>query len=188
MSKAFLGCAGVIGLCVVLVIGVGIYLFGINNSYANQEAAIKALHNKSKLAVSTLVNELPTQGLAVEKYQEILLKAIEAAKKGTYGPDGSKAVILALHEQNPNIDSEVIAKLQRVITARYSGVEAAQSATQDAIRIYQGDLDSKPRGWIGRSLWGFPKINVADYDVVIAGEAKEAFETHKLERVDPFKK
>lgn len=101
---------------------------------------------------------------------------ITAALEGRYGNDGARAVFQAIQEQNPNIDSTVYVQLQRMIEAGRIEFAAAQTKLVDQKRIYETALGSFWQGtWM--SVAGYPKIDLAEYQIVSTARADEAFKT-----------
>ncbi len=176
----------VVPLC--LIGSVAIYAVGVNNSLVRQEEGIKAVHEDMKNVHSSIFNSIKSQGLAVEKYGDMVLQAINAAIEGRYGQGGSKAAFQFLQEQNPTIDAKIMEKLQVAIEAGYNKFESTQRTKIDRLRIYKQDLRTFPRNIVASTL-GFPKIDLAELSQTIStAETKKTFSTKEMETIDPFSK
>ena len=101
---------------------------------------------------------------------------ITAALQGRYGNDGARAVFQSIQEQNPNIDSTVYVQLQRMIEAGRIEFADAQTKLVDQKRVYETALGSFWQGtWM--NVAGYPKIDLAEYQIVSTERADEAFKT-----------
>jgi hypothetical protein len=173
-------------LAVVAILGLS--FIGVYNSCNSQEKGILAVHNDMQNVHASMFNQMKSQGLAVEKYGDMVIQAINEAMSGRYGEGGSRAAFQWIQENNPTIDAAVMEKLQVAIEAGYNRFEATQRTKIDRLRIYKRDLDSFPKGFIAK-IFGYPKINLAEMEQVISTkETKKTFETKEMETIDPFAK
>ncbi len=171
---------------VAVVGGCGIYVLGSYNNLIRQEQGILASHEDMKNVHASIYNNIKSQGLSVEKYGDMVIKAIDASMTGRYGDGGSKAAISLITEQNPTIDSAVFLKLQAVIEAGYNSFEAKQRDKIDRIRVYRESLLTFPNSLVA-GIFGFPRINLDELSKTITTEAtEETFRTKKMDTIDPF--
>lgn len=188
MKKPTLIALAVVCTLVACVGGCGIYTLGAYNDLIRQEQGIVASHEDMKNVHASIYNNIKSQGLSVEKYGDMVIKAIDASMSGRYGEDGSKAAISLISEQNPTIDSAVFLKLQSVIEAGYNSFEAKQREKIDRIRVYRQSLLVFPNSLIA-NFFGFPRINLDELSKTITTEAtEETFRTKKMDTIDPFAK
>ncbi len=173
---------------IVLIGSAVIYCVSVYNDNIAQEQGIVATNEDMKNVDASVFNTIKSQGLTVEKYGDLVIKAIEASTSGRYGKNGSQAAMQWIQEQNQNIDAKIMDKLQIAIEAGYNKFESAQRTKIDRIRIYNIDLKSVIRGsasWV----MGFPKIDLKDLSqTIVTAETKKTFETKEKATIDPFAK
>lgn len=184
-SKNGMSVSGTITLACVGFVAVFLaYAISVKNDCARTENQLKAVFADSKNVHSSFTLGLQTQGLAVEKYGELVVKACEA----TYGQGGAKAAVLLLQKQNPDIDSSVVARLQVAIEAGYARFEQVQRSKIDVVRVYRNKLDTFPVGNVA-AMFGYPRCDLAKLEeIVTSAGTKKAFEQGEMEAVNPFGK
>lgn len=174
---------GVLALLVLVVLSVTISTY---NNLVRQENGIDAVDKDMQNVHASIYKQMKGQGLAVEKYGDMVIKALDAAMSGRYGEGGSRAAFQWIHEQNPNIAPDIMTKLQQVIEAGYNRFEATQRAKIDKVRVYKDILRFFPSNMIAGML-GFPKIDMSMADRVISSATtKKDFESGELSDPDPF--
>ena len=174
------------GIALVAVIGV-VWLISSYNGLVRAENALKANHGKSKTALAAIMSDMKSQGLAVEKYGDMVMKALDASFKGRYGEKGVKAALIAIREDNPKIDAAVITKLQAVISSGYKHFEQAQNEVLAAKQAYSNRLQTFPSNIVA-STFGFPTVDLDSFNLVLTEDAMKAFDTGTMKRIDPFEK
>jgi len=188
MSKGAIIALVIVGLIIVLVGSVIIYGISTYNSCNTQEKGITAVDRDMQNVHASIFSQIKSQGLAVEKYGEMVIQAIEVAMSGRYGKTGSQAAFQWLSEQNPSISPQIMEKLQVAIEAGYNKFEATQRTKIDRIRIYETDLGAFPKGMVAK-MFGYPKIDLDELkQVIVTAETKKVFETKEMEVIDPFSK
>jgi uncharacterized protein (UPF0333 family) len=148
-------------------------------NYGNTaEVGIKAAYENNKNILAQYGQKVQEIAQVPDMYKDDLIKLTTAAIQGRYGPDGSKATMQWLKEQNPTLDSSLYKKIQQVIEAGRNDFQAAQTSLIDKKRSYETTLGSF---WTG--MWmriaGYPKINLADYKIISTDRADTAFEKGK---------
>ncbi len=177
-----------VALAGILLIA-AVYLVGIYNTAVQQENGVMAVHKDYQNVHASVFNSLKSQGLSIEKYGELVLKAIDAGMSGRYGEDGVKGAMVWIKEQNLGIEPALFLKLQTIIESGYARMESTQRSKIDRIRVLDNFLESAPKGMIARKLFGFPKKVTDDVRATITSAAtEEMMKTKKMETIDPFSK
>jgi len=175
-----------IAIASVAVIG-ALWIAGINNNLVRQENGIFYAHENLKNIHTSVFNQIKSQGLSVEKYGEMVNKAMQVAVEGRYGKTGSQAAMQWIQEQNPTIDPSVIGKLQVAIEAGYNEFKAAQTDKLDRLKTYDSTLESTFSGFVARNILHFPRKVTADMRKTISSaETEKMMETKQMETIDPF--
>lgn len=180
-QKGEIGIGLVIGLSVVVIIGlvaflgIGSYISAANyGNTAEKELEAVWSNNQNVLGQYTLKVQEAAQVPAM--YKDDLKEVVTAAVQGRYGADGSKAVMQWLKEANVPFDSSMYTKMQQIIEAGRNQFTTEQTRMIDVKRSYETNL-----GYVWRGFWlklaGYPKIDLAKFKPVVAGDTAKAFET-----------
>jgi hypothetical protein len=155
---------------------------GINNSLVKQEEGLKAQYKQNQNNYDNMWKKFKEVASVPAMYTEDLKKVYEGTVKSRYGAEGSKAAFQFIKEHNPQFDSSMYKQIQRVVEAGRNSFEANQKTLLDKKRLYETDLRTIPTSFIA-SFMGFPKINLADFDIVTSGETDDAFKTKKAGQI-----
>lgn len=170
---------------IVAVMVMAGYTVTKRNSFVRQEIAITASYDANKATLDKITQTIQGSGLAADKYGDIVIKAITAAMTGRYGPEGSKAAMQWIQENQPNIDPAIFNKLQQVIEANYAEWASAQITLRDRVRVYETDTQEWPGALVAGAL-GYPRkgFDIALYKRMIAtDDTNDAFKTGKMKGV-----
>lgn len=182
MDKSTKLVISILAAFVIFVLAVGgvgfasyVSAYNYGNSIENQLIAAKE-NNRNKLAqYGQKVQEVAQ---VPDMYKKDMVEITQAAIQGRYGADGSKAVFQFLKEQNPTLDPALYRQIQQVIEAGRNDFQAGQTSMIDIRRQYQTALGSFWQGmWM--KFAGYPKVNLADFDIVSTGRADDAFKNKK---------
>lgn len=163
-------------VCIILAGTLAISYVSAYN-YGNQsEQLIIAKHKDNQNVLSKYTMTVREMVQVPDMYTADLRKVIEADMSGRYGPDGSTATMQWIKERNLPFDSSLYMRLQNTIEA--GRFEFANNQTQllDMKRSYRTALNSFWRGKM-LHLAGYPKVNLDDYNIIVAGEVTEKFRT-----------
>jgi len=180
MNKTLVGVGVVTG-----VLGV-IFLFsiiGVNNNCITQEATIKAQYGQNQNNYDNMWKRIKEVAQVPSMYTEDLKKVYDSAISGRYGANGSKAMFNWIKEHNPNFDGTLYKQVQQVIESGRLSFADDQKILLDKKRGYETYLNQFPTNVIGKNLLGFPKIELAKYDIVTSEETTTAFETKKVDEI-----
>lgn len=164
---------------VMAIAGVGFASYVSAFNYGN------AIENQLKAAKENNRNKLAQYGQKVleiaqvpDMYKKDMVEITTAAIQGRYGVDGSKATFQFLKEQNPTLDPSLYRQIQQVIEAGRNDFQAGQTAMIDIKRQYETALGSFWKGMWMRFA-GYPKVNLADFDIVSTERADTVFKNKK---------
>lgn len=156
-------------------------------SLTQQETGIVASYENYKNVHGAFFSKVKSAGISVEKYGDTILKAIDVGMKGRYGPDGSKAAMQWIQEQNLGIDSAMYQKLQVIIEAGFDELAASQKDKIDRIAKFDTTLDTAFTGGIKTGWMGFPKRVTAEMRLTISSAATEdVMRSKQLTPISPF--
>jgi hypothetical protein len=170
-----IGCLSVVVLFVVIIVG---YVISTNNSCVAQEKSIEAQYKQNQNNYDNMWKKFKEIAAVPAMYTEDLKKVYDSAIQKRYGKEGSQAMFQWLKEHNPQFDSSIYKQIQQVIEAGRNSFEANQKMLLDKKRAYETDLDVVPKGNVCRAM-GFPKIDLAKFDIVTSDETEKAFKDKK---------
>lgn len=171
-------------LVVLVILGLLVSLAGIAAvsyisayNYGNQmENQLKAAQTDNRNILAQYGQKVMEVAQVPTMYADDVQRVTKEAIEGRYGENGSQAMFQWLQEQNPQLDSSLYKQIQQVIEAGRTNFENGQRRQIDIRRQYETELGSFWSGmWL--RIAGYPKVNLADYDIVSTGRADRAFET-----------
>lgn len=174
-TKILGGAALVVVLAVITMFSWGV---GSNNSWVRMENTIKAQYKQNQNNYDNYFKKLKEMVQVPDMYAAALKDVYTSALKARNGADGSRAVISFLKEHNPNFDSSMYTKVMQTIEAGRNSFEADQKRLLDLKREYETSLQVFPDSTLASTL-GFPKIDLAVFDIVTSEQTEEAFKTKK---------
>ena len=163
----------VVGALVAFVAGSYI----VNFNYGNRmERQIEATHTDNRNVLAQYSTRIMEMAQVPDMYKEDVMEIYEGALTGRYGENGSQAMFQFLQEQNPQIDASLYTNIQQSMEAGRNKFENSQTRLIDLKRGYETRLGSFYSGfWLG--VAGYPRINLADFNIVVNDYSNEAFET-----------
>lgn len=176
-GSALVGVLLVLGVFVaVAFVGVSSYITSAN--YGNRaERGLEATYQNNQNILGQYTLKVQEVASVPEMYKNDLKEVVQAAVSGRYGAEGSKATFQWIKEHNPNVDSTLYVKIQQVVEAGRNEFQGAQTRLIDERRVYETNL-----GYVWTGFWlklaGYPKVDLAKYSPVVAGDTAKVFETH----------
>ena len=170
-------------LFVIIVLSAIVTIIDLNNTAIRAENGIKAQYKQNQNNYDNYFKQLKEAAQVPENYVDDMRKVWKDVMTGRHGQEGSRAMFNWIKEHNPVVEAKLYLKLQSIITAGRNRFEADQKALIDKKREYENLLGIFPNSFFA-GLLGFPKINLADYDIVTSDETQRAFDSKKSE---PFR-
>ena len=176
-------------LVIIASIGIPIIMsITYYNSFNGKEIYIQAVDKDIQNVHASFHKQMRVQGISVEKYGDMVIKALEVSMGGRYGANGSQAAMQWIKEQNPTIDPKMFEKLQQVIEAGYNKFEAVQRKKIDMVAVYQKQATNFP-GLIFAGIFNFPKKPFDELGrIITSAETKIDFEKGELSEPKIFGK
>lgn len=174
---------------VLIAVGL-IAIFGVVN-FANAKAAgarmerqIEATYRNNQNVLSSYTTRIREMAQIPAMMTEDLTTVMETALSARYGDEGSQAVFQWINENYPGrVDPALYTRIQAAIEAGRIEFRNEQTLLLDQKRVYQTQLDYLWNGFWLR-LAGYPRINLDDYDVIVAGTVQEQFESGEETEID----
>lgn len=166
---------------VVVLASLG-WVVSINNTCVQQEAGLEAQYKQNQNNYDNFYKSVvETLGIS-KQYAEELRKTYDKAIKSRYGEEGSKALFQMITEQNPQMDASLFKKVQELVESGRANFAADQKTLLDKKQVYETYMGQIPNGPVAKFL-GFPKKDIAKFDIVTSERTEKAFETKKDEAI-----
>ncbi len=173
---------GVVALLIVIFAVSCSYVVGSKNTCVSFEQRIQAQYTKNQNVYDSFWKTVKEVAQVPEKYAADTKSIYEAALKGRYGADGSKAVFQFLKEQNPTLDASLYKTIQDAMQSGRRDFKNNQTVLIDVKQEYQIYINSFPRS-IVVSVLGYPTIKLGDFDIVTSDQTDKAFKTKKADEI-----
>lgn len=167
---------------VILVAVIGVMSFiGINNDCVQMESSIKGQYSQNQNNYDNMWKKFKEATQVTSMYSDDLKKVYDSAIKNRYEKSGN-VMMNWIKEHNPNFDASMYKNIQVMIESGRNTFESNQKMLIDKKMIYETKLNSFPTVIVARLL-GFPKIDLAKYDIVTSGSTEDAFKTKKADEI-----
>lgn len=177
--KILIGFIVAIFAVIALVAGVA---FNANNTGNRFEQALIAERDNNRNILSNYSKKIAEAAQIPEMQRDDFIKVVKATMEGRYGPEGSKATFQFIKESQTPMSTEVYTNIQRMIESGRNEFRNGQTKMISVKQTYQTQLGSMPGGFF-LSMMGYPKVNLADFDIVSDNRTEEAFKTHREEAI-----
>lgn len=171
---------GLVAAIVIVLGALAVSYISAYNTGNRLETTIKATYANNQNILAQYSQKVMEAAQVPSMMRDDITKVAKAAIEGRYGEGGSKAVLQAITESNPQIDSAVYRQLQQIIEGGRTEFQTSQTRLIDQKRVYEEALGSF---WTG--MWmriaGYPKINLADYKVITTDRTENTFKAGKEE-------
>jgi len=166
----------------VLVVTIAVFsVIGSNNDFVRMESGIKSQYSQNQNNYDNMFKKFMEATQVTTMYTEDLKKVYDSAIQGRYAKS-SNVMMNFIKEHNPNFDASMYKNLQVMIESGRNTFESNQKMLLDKKMIYETSIGSFPAVFVARVL-GFPKIDLAKYDIVTSGQTQDAFTTKKAEAI-----
>jgi hypothetical protein len=163
-----------------VILGFGTCVVSTRNTMVRHENGIKAQYEQNQNSFSSMTNKVREMSQVPEMYTADLEKLTKTAIEGRYGEGGSKAVMQFIQEHNPTLDPSMYIRIQQAIESSRTQFATEQKTLLDKKMVYQNALDTFPENMVS-GMFGFPRIDLDKYGIVINQETEDAFRTKKAE-------
>jgi len=158
---------------------------GATGNYDYAFNSIKEAKEGVELVAKGLVAQVPDM-------QTSQIKNVYAGvMTGRYGPEGSRALLQLITEQNPSIDQETYLKIQRTVEAFHDSFQASQTNLIARKQEYGKYVTATTAGifynWIGNYPHihiGIPSGSPDDFQIVTSDKTQTDFKGHKAGALD----
>ena len=165
-----------------LIVIISIFsVIGINNDCVQMESGIKAQYSENKNNYDNMWKKFKESAQVTTMYSEDLKKIYDSVMEKRY-KNSTQVMMNWIKEHNPNFDSSTYKNLQAMIEGGRNSFEGNQKMLLDKKRQYEIQIQSFPNNVVSRIL-GFPKIDLAKFDIVTSDKTEKAFDTKKDEEI-----
>lgn len=179
MKYALLAVGAITGLFVLLAVFLGFGYLGFSNTANGFEVDIKAKYTNNQNVYDNGFKKVLEMAQVPDMQVAGLKELYDGAMKGRYGADGSKAVLQAIKEQNPTLDQKTYLKIQQTIEEFRNEFQANQTGLISVKQSYERYLTATTNGRIFNTFAGYPRIDLAKYDIVTSDQTQKAFDTKR---------
>lgn len=180
---AFLAVLGVVGM---LVVGVIFGFIGFQNESNRYENGIKAQYDNNRNVYDNGWKKVKEMAQVPELYTDQLKDLYDGTMTGRYGPNGSRALLQFIQEQNPTLDATLFRQIQQAIESFRNQFQQSQTELVARRQQYENYLttntSSRFYNWV--SGGSYPKIDLTKYDIVTSDKTEEDFQRKKSEPLD----
>lgn len=177
--------ASVLAFVLLGAIVIASMFVGVNNQCISLEKGIQKQYGDNQNSYDNYFKKVLEAAQVTDKYAADFKSIYEKVMQGRYGAGGSKAAFQWLQEHNPQLDASVYRQIQQIIESGRNDFQANQSSLLERKQIYETYIATFPNVIVSKML-GFPKIDLAKYDIVTSDETQKAFQDKKAAPLKVF--
>lgn len=170
----------------VLAVFAGLFVvgyIGFKNDCIGAENALEAKYKENRSIYDngwkTVVEKMQVSEVAYDKLQELYAGIMS----GRYGPEGSRAMLQVIREDNPKADLKLFEQVQQSVEIFRNRFVQAQKELADRTQLYKDRFQKFP-GSLYNGMAGFPRVDLAKYEMVTSARTEKVFEEKKDEPLD----
>lgn len=175
--KALAALVAVLAVIAMVVLG----FFDFQNTANQFEIGIQAQYKQNQNNYDNGWKTVMEKAQVPTMYTKQLQELYKTAMTGRYGEDGSHALFQFLKEQNPTLDPEIFRQIQQSIESFRKSFEAEQKTLVSKKQSYETYLRATYSGRFYNMIGGYPKIDLAVYDIVTSAKTQEDFKNKQAE-------
>jgi len=168
----------IFGLAFSIAAVLGLTYVRYNNLGVSYETNIKSVYENSQVVLNSYSTKVVETAQVPAMMRDDVSSIVRETFRGRYGENGSAAVFQAISENNIQLDPLLYRQVQQVIEAGRDEFKMSQTLVIDSVKAYEAQL-----GYFWSGMWlsiaGFPKINLADYKIIVTDDVGEKFRTGK---------
>jgi hypothetical protein len=169
----------ILGAILVIAVTLGLGYLGFSNQANGFEVDIKAKYSNNQNVYDNGFKKVMEIAQVPQMQVAGLKELYDGAMKGRYGADGSKALLQAIKEQNPDLNQTTYIKVQETIETFRNEFQANQTGLISQKQAYERFLVATTGGQFYNLIGHYPRIDLSAYDIVTSDQTQDAFRTKK---------
>lgn len=176
-------------ICLAITVGISLSVvssvFSHRSAFIRHENGIKAQYKDNQNIYDNYFKKVQEIAQVPKEYAKQLKEVFEASIKGRCGKNGCQNQFLFIKEHNPNFDASLLKEVQVVIAAGRTKFEKSQRILLDKKLMYDNARAGVFAGLVA-DFFGFPRINLDDFDIVTSDHTEQTFKDKKSESLKVF--
>lgn len=172
---------GFVGTFIIVTFFVATSFIGYRNEFVRMEKGIVAQYKDNQNTYDAMWKKFKEASQVTTMYADDLQKVFKDAIQARY-ENSTQVAMNWIKENNPNFDASMYTKLQAMIESGRNEFKQSQTMLTDKRRVYEEALEVFPSNIVA-SFSGFPRLDLAKYDIVTSSNTEKAFEEKKAEEI-----
>ncbi len=177
MNKTWVIVTGIAAVLVIIVFGLAAFTYSAYKTAGTFENGIQMQYKQNQNVLSQYSNKIAEMAQVPSIYRDDFIAMMKSQIQARYGKDGSKAAFQWLKEHNASPSVDIYVKIQTAMEAGRAEFETAQNILLDRKNQY-ANFHLTIKGMVSKLL-GYPRIDLAAYDIVTSDYSDQAFKTKK---------